>query len=459
MKKNNRIFFFMPFFFGMILCNVYGEISSLNLKLKEIEAMALDYSPSYKSAELEEESAYWNAEALKTQLKPRVNLEGSFRYQTEVPEMNIIPGRGAIKMGDNENYSFGPSLQWILWDKGALQLNYAAGVFEYKARQWDKLNIKKQILLDCRKSYFQLLLACEQSVLFMDSIKTALIQYDDIKLNVKTGTKSRMDELSAHQEVLIRKRELSQSRTEIAAALRDLAKLTGLFYPEASTLYPLDSRKRKTTLPDIEPATHFIELEKIEALLKRFEYYRTKNWKEEQPSLLALEERMTALEKTREGIKAQSAPKVSLTAKSSYDYPNGAVAEEVFQNMAGVAVSMPLFEDRQTEKKEKQTEARRRSLEQVKKETISELQKEWNKSQDELRGLEEQEKINTATVKESNELVDIVFKSYQAGSLTHVEVQNANFRALEAESQFVKTQIQILFNLAKLAYLSEEDPQ
>ena len=442
------------FFLGTAIA-LEAKTPMLNLKLKELEIMAVDYSPNYKSAEWEEQEAYWNAEALKTQLKPRVTLDSSFRYQTEVPELQLVTGMGAKRLGDNDNYSVGPSLQWIIWDKGALSFAHESGIWEYKARQQDSVNLRKQILLNCRRSYFALLLACEQSILIMDSLETAVVQYNDIMTNVRAGAKSRYDELSSHQEVLIRKRQLSEARMEIAESLRGLSKLTGAKYTGPDLLYPMDARRQNSPIKDIESPSHYIVPEKIETLFERFGPYRGGALDASHPASQSVGSRISALEKNKESLHAQKFPKLIFSARSSYDYPNGAVTEEVFQNMAGIAFSMPLFEDRQTEKKEKQAEAKIKSLSEKQKDVVEGLQEEWSRIQDGLKGLEEQKEINLITVREAQELADIVYKSYKVGTLTYVEVQNANLRALEAHSQLVRTEIQMLLYLAELAYLKK----
>jgi len=82
--------------------------------------------------------------------------------------------------------------------------------------------------------------------------------------------------------------------------------------------------------------------------------------------------------------------------------------------------------------------------------------RDWQKSKDQLSGLKVQKGIQQESILEMDEIAKMVYDSYKAGRTNYLEVQSANFRALETKVQAVVTDIKILMQCALLDYLSEK---
>lgn len=86
------------------LSTLNAEISIKNeiLTLNDIEASMLSQSLDIKSKEYEVIVANEKRDALTSNFIPKLSLEGSYKYLSEIPEINMSPSR-TLKFGDNKN--------------------------------------------------------------------------------------------------------------------------------------------------------------------------------------------------------------------------------------------------------------------------------------------------------------------------------------------------------------------
>ena len=417
----------------MTLCFAAGFcLAGTVLTLSEAENLALGYSPRLKSLAAEQKAYEQRSLAQKTQSYPKLTLDGSYRYITTVPEIEL-PARSMspVKMGDNTNYSVGPALNWTVWDSGGVKNTYRSAAAAWEAKKHEGEAARLQVLFASRAAYFQVALASEQEELLSDALKLANAQYEDIKLNVKAGTKSRADELKAHQEVLARMRQLSQSKSDKASALRELSAVTG------------------------QTGYAGLKIESIDTLLGIFERFERTSLDPKHPGLEALAKYAQSFDYSGRAAGSGNLPKLQLSVKSTLDYPNTTKLESFNQNTAAAAFSWPLFESGASQKRGVENEEYSKAYSGRKNQLESDLKKDWDKALEQLASLKEQKQINDISVLETVELSAITYKAYKTGSISFIEVENANFKALEAKMQSAKTKVQMLMNLAVLASISK----
>jgi outer membrane protein TolC len=414
-----------------------GPLPTFSLSLSSAEICALQHSPKLKSAELELESAGIFADVQRTLLRPRISLDGSFKYLTEVPSLKLpVAGSQEKKLGDNTNYSFGPTLTWTLFDDGALKKGWGSAVALKKSKEQEVEALKRLMILETRRSYFALQLAMEQVRLLGDSLKLAQAQHEDITLNVRAGAKSRIDALQAHQEVLLRKGQLREAQSELSSAVRDLFALTGLG-------------------DGIDVSTVSLELDPAERSLASLKNAATLAPGLSNPSLQALLRLAESTRLASESTNSNRWPKLIVSARTSADYPNGPDLSTINQNTFGASISLPLFESGKTELQAKEQVRRSLAMEKNRLQAEDDLLRDWGKAKDRLESLGAQQEINREAVKESEELSALVYSSYKAGRSTYIEVQSANLRTLKAKVQSARTDMQILIQLAALAALGD----
>ena len=436
-------------------CVYCSDAPLLNLNLGECESNAKNNSPRLKSFFYEQSAAEMRAGELKTRYYPTLSFDGSYKYLSTIQEVIVpIRGLGTLQLGEHDNYSIGPQLEWTAWDFGSRSNSYKSAQAAAEAKKLQAHAAESQLLLSARSAYFRVALAGEQVTLYADSLKLANAQYNDIKINVHAGTRSLSDELSAHQEVLTRMKQLRQARADMASALRDLAGITGKDY-SCDVSAPLDARAAGALPEPVSAPTSIVKLESIDSLLDKFEPYAKTRLDENHPGIKTFSKSAESAGLAKRGVEADKWPRVQLLARSSLEYPNGNQATNYNQNALGATLNWTLFESGLTNKRAAEQENESRSAGELEKQARTDYSRDWNKTTDQIANLEEQRKINDIAVSESAQLADITYKSYNAGSATYIEVEDANFKSLEARIDSAATKVQILLNLAELASLSE----
>jgi len=436
--------------------NVFpADAPLLSLNLADSEKNAQNNSSRLKSLLYEQNAAGSRAEELRTQFYPRLSFDGTYKYLTAVQEILVpLPGVGALQFGDHNNYSVGPQLSWMAWDSGARNGSYRSAAAAAEAKSLLAEAARSQVLLSARASYFRVALAGEQVTLYADSLKLAEAQYADIQINVRAGTRSLSDELFAHQAVLARMKELRQARADMASALRDLAAITSQDF-QCDVSAPVDSRVTGPFPESVSSPTAIVKIESIDSLLDKFEPLSKTKLNENLPGIKTYSKSAEAAVFARRGAGADKWPRLQLLARSSIEYPNGNQPVSYNQNAFGATLNWSLFESGLTNKREAEQESESNSALELEKQARSDYARDWDKITDQLANLEEQRKINEIAVSEAARLAEITYKSYTAGSATYLEVEDANFKSLEAKIESASTKVQILLNLAGLASLGE----
>lgn len=406
-------------------------VSAEIITLSDAENSALNYSKKLKSAISEQKSYEDRALVLKTQLYPKLFLDGSYKHIASVQEIALpVPGFPPVKLGDNTNYSLGPQATWTLLDFGATINTFKAAYAVAQAKQSEADAAKNNVLLSVRLAYFYVCLAEEQMALYTDALKLANTQYDDIRLNVRAGTKSLTDELKSHQEVISKMKQLRQSKSELALANKSLSALMGREFEEA--------------VPD-----------KIDSLIEKFEIFLKSKLNTQHPGIMIYQKYAEASKYSKQAASSIRWPRVQLSARSSIEYPNGAKLEAYNQTVLGAALNWPLFESGASTRRLDEYESASKAGFQRAEQALSDLKSERDKTIIELENLYDQKKLNDISISETERISEILYSSYKAGSLSYIEIENANFKALEAKIQAARTKVQILINLAILASMSQ----
>ncbi|NOT79929.1 MAG: TolC family protein [Bacteriovoracaceae bacterium] len=409
------------------------------LSLGEIEIQALENSYSKKALNAEYDSVKNKIDSQNSLRYPKITLEGNYKYISEVPTLNF-PGGAKTAFGDNTNYSIGPVMNWTLWDFGSIKNSIKGSESLLKSKEAEKSFSNRQILLNARLAYFRVQLRIEQQKMVTDSLKLAESQHRDIQNRLSAGLSNRIDLLSAHKEVLNLKIQSRQIQSDLSTDLRDLYALIG---------------KNDSFDPKLQ-----VKVDPLESSLYSLSKYGTTGLEQENLNQHPLIKMYTAnAEASRlsaESFKANKLPKLALFAKSSIDYPNGPILENIHQNAIGLTLSMPLFESSKSSNEALEKQNLAIASENRREEARTNLVRDWQKANDQLQGLKEKVLIFKTSVDESAERAKLVYSSYRVGRSSFLEVQSANLHALEAKVQSTTNNVQILIQLAYLASIAEE---
>ena len=431
-----------------------ARAAEFNVTLKDAEESALAASNQYKSAKLSSEAAAAAASAYGSLLYPRLSLEGSLRYNEVVADIALPPVLGGVRpLGDNWNYSVGPSASWTLYDGGALRNNYKSAGASAASRSAEAENARRQAVLKARTAYFQMLLALERVYLIGENLQLSLSQLKDITLGAKAGSRSRLDEIRAGQETLDRRRDLLRARADLSSSLRDFSFATGLQLPGDATL-PLDSRMAGRDYGGAEPASLLVHAEPYEVILKRLLPAAEGGIDKELPAVKALGEAATAYSASAGAYKAEKLPRLVFGARSSVDYPNGPNLYSFLQNSASLALSLPLFERGRSSEREKENRFNAAAALEKRDEAALSAKRDFDKAQDAYKALMAEQPLNIEAIDDAAEAARLAYSAYKAGGGTWLDVESANLKELQAKNTAVSTNAEILLKLAVLDSLT-----
>jgi outer membrane protein TolC len=323
------------------------------------------------------------------------------------------------------------------------------------ARSQDIRATENQLILNARLHFFQIQGMAEGLRLFADALRLALAQEKDVRLRYQAGAASRQELLQAETEVLARRKEFRKAQTALAGTIRDLLTLTGTA-DNVDLSHPLPEKVNNQRPPGIPPPTVVLTIPAPSNVRPRLEGLIDRPFDETRPEILSLSFQAQAARDSAQAIKAGHGPTVQVTAKTSLDYPNGPLHEQINQNAIGAMARWSLFEGGRIKKETREQEALARSTEERRRQTEENLRRDWKRAREHLIGLKEEEAIATQSIERHHRLAKLVYDSYLAGQNPFLEVQAANLGLLNAQVQSVTIEVNILSQLAHIASLTTE---
>ncbi|MFI5346655.1 MAG: TolC family protein [Elusimicrobiota bacterium] len=443
----------IPLLLALLAAPAAAEPPLFRETLAQAETEVRAHSLELKAAAERSAAARDRAGASFAPLLPRLTLDGSYRYQTEVPLIALVPGQPARPFGDHRATSIGPTLTWTLWDEGSFYKSWRAQQSRAKSQEETERLLATQATLGARLAYIQVQLAREQVRLLADAAGLADAEYRDIEKRLKAGAASRIDLLSGHQDALSRRKEFLQAQAELGGSLRELLQLAGRTEP-LDLSRPIDERASTSTPSGLLEPTLRVSLddpaETAPALAA------AENAKPDAAHPLVMIRRRDA-ETARLGAESAAAaggPKIQFTAGAAYQYPNGPVLESVTQKTVGLTASVPLFEMGQNARLADEQTRLAGAADREGDLAAEELARDWDKARVALSSLRAQSALDEKSVAETAELARLVYSAYRAGTSNYLEVQSANLRALQAKTSAARTRAEILIQLATLAQLA-----
>ena len=433
-----------------------ATVPEFRMALDEGIRGAMDKSGRLKAVEREYDAARQKSAGAAGFLLPRLSIDASYRYVTEVPEMALVPGRPPVRFGDNANWSVGPGATWTVWDWGSAYMGWQSISALTGAKGEEAALTRRQIRLAASTAYCQVQVALESTRLLADSLKLAQEQYREITLRLKAGSASRLDALLAHQDVLSRLREYMQARTSLGSALQDLFALTGTG-AGMDTSFPMDSNTAAVPPADVPSPTLVVAMDPME-VSATLVYESTRRGPDPAyPGVRYYSRMADSTRNAANGVLASNFPALSITGRATREYPNGPVLEEINQRTLLAVVSFPVFEWGRRGREEWEQREKTKSYEDRHALASVELARDWKKASDALAGLSIQGGVNRQAAAETVELARLTYDAYKSGQARFTEVEAANLRALQARVQEVRTKAETLSQIAIIKSLSKEE--
>jgi len=411
------------------------------------------FSPTLKSAQAGAEAASFAKEASFDHLIPALTFEGSYFYQTDVPTVTL-PGMGALDVGAHNNYSYGPVLRYNLFDGRQASKTYQSNDLMAQGKAESLKANRRDLDLNVNIAYFKAQLALKNLVMTADSLKLSQAQGHDIDLRFQAGSSSKLDQYSAHRDVVNYQLKFQQAQADLAATLRDLFALTGE-NGDIDVSSPAPAELQGKLPPGVPVPSAYINLDSQSASLKVFAgFLQSPPPDGQQPQVKALILSAKSSELAAQAQKGGLWPKLDFFAKGEEIYPNYISPTKAWNNEVGVNLTVPLWLGDATLDLAKQRTKEALSAKYQSDQKLTDLQRDYLKTRDLVKNLGLQKVSNTQFVEQTEQISRLTFQSYKAGKVNYLDVQTSNLRLLEAHVTAAQTDQQYLVQLAQLEYLS-----
>lgn len=351
----------------------------------------------------------------------------------------MAPGR-TLKFGDNKNYSIGPTLSMTIFDFNSKENLQTSLDKNLSSKENEAKGLKANILFKVRFHYLNIVFLQEKRNLISESLKVANKQLKDVIAKNRFGSGSKLDLLTAQKEVHELESQLKEIDFNVTAEQIELYKIT--FHQKIKNANLIGNTNRLENLNDLQ--SRFMNY-------KQFAQDAGSNAK-----VKSMKDLSDSFESQAQSISKQRYPKINLIARTSLDYPNGPDLNAFNQNTIGVSLSMPLFDGGEISHNVNEKNLQAMAL---KTQAINE-ERNINESvflaTKRIENLQEQNEIIQKKIDETSEIAYLMYKSYQDGRATFIEVERANVKRRESKLSLSSNQYQIILNLIQLANVAGE---
>lgn len=432
---------------------VLAQPPKLAISLAQAELEAIGHSPILKAAKSNLAAAQAQVDAQFALLLPKLTAQGNYAYQTEVPMFHILPTAPVLQFGSHDTYSAGAALSYNFFDAGALRNAWKSQKFLANSQDDQVDLIRRQVLLMTRLDYFQVRLALESERSLTDSMRLAAAQFHDINIRYRAGSASRIDWLSAREQVLDRDRDLRGAQADVATALRTLFAQTGQDQG-LDVSAPIDERISSPLPEGLQVPTVVVTLDEIDDLVSVLQAASKAAIDNSYPQLLVYQRQADAQRLAAKSLIAGLYPRLDFSFNSTYAYPFVPFVQWYYQNIPSFSASVPLFDGGRIEKLAQAQREFAKAAERQRDEAYDELLRDWHKARDQYAALVDQESVDRQSVKETEEIASLRYASYRSGGSTILDVVTADLNAVESKVTAARRKTQILIQLATLDSLS-----
>ncbi len=433
-----------------------AEVPIYELTLPEAESLALETSEQLKASVADKEAAEQQKGAAFVGQLPRLTLGGSITYNTTIPKFPISFLAGPVTISENVNfgnhwnYSVGPTLTYTLWDTLSSYKNYRSASLADQSRAEDLKNSRLQTLQAVRSAYVQVRLAIEELQDVKAFLDLTRAQGRDVATRFRAGAASRLDVVTSERSILNYEQQFEQRQSALATSLRDLFAQIG--DPKA----PGDLSRPAP--PGIKDTSLIVKFDSLKKLLEDetsaedvvLDFRR-------QPVVQSLVYQSDSLEYSASSQKARVYPALALQASSVYTLPAGPLTSPFNQNSATLILSAPLWLGDPTWHQAAQTRKQSESVRHREEQQRINIARDFAVAKELLTSLRKQRELATVDIHQSEEAARLYYASYQSGSSSLLDVQNANTQALLAKVTAARLDAQILTQLITLKTLSAEE--
>jgi outer membrane protein TolC len=426
--------------------SVSAGAETLSLTRAEAERDAIHNSERLKSFAAATDAVREQTAAQYALLYPRLSFDLVYKYLSKYPS---IQANGiSYEFGAHNNYTYGPTLSYTVWDTFATRDLYRADLRLADSREQDWRGEELRLLLDTRNDYIRVQENLEELRAVSDSLSLARSQNQYIVTRLKSGAATRLDRVESERAILSYQIQFAQKQSELSSSIKDLLART-----QDRTVTDL-SNPGAAGIPGSSLTVDFDSIQKSLDEMKGMVFSPPD---ETHPYIQSPELQAQSAELQARSIWAGLYPSLNLKAGVTLDYPFPPDIKQVNQNFVALTATVPLFEMGRTRhlswEKLREADSARFQKEQ----TRIDLARDYDKAREVLTNLLSQQLIAAQDVQKSAEAAHLYFEQYKGGKVNLIDVQSADNRALLSRVNKARIDAQILNQVAQLKALSAKE--
>jgi|JI9StandDraft_1071089.scaffolds.fasta_scaffold17449_5 outer membrane protein TolC len=419
------------------------------MTLERARKIGAESSQQVHSAQFELNSSENSYQSKRSDYFPTLSLEGSYQQQSHLSTL-AIPNGPSVQFGDYYNYSVGPVIRYNLYNGSQTTQSAESSKYAIEQKKAQLGQAKIVNTLSIEQAYINSALSLEELKGTADNLSLAQKQYSDIAKKASAGSATKLDLLASKKEVLSYEILFRQSALRLSQSLSDLKTQLG-DGPDWSQSVPMPKSVSLENIKFAKPIV-VVKLDTLDEMkIVPVEFDRVKI--EDHPELVAYKMQQESLISLSKAAKSSLYPRFDLILKSSYGYPDQTALNSYWQNSAGVALSMPIFEGSKSSSEAGRFLSDAQALSARGNQRKLEMQSSIEKAIASLESLSEQVRLQDESVIESSKYAKITFETYRLGKAQYLDVQSANTKLLEARNSAARIRANLLSTISQLNYL------
>ncbi len=331
-------------FWGIVLSlSSVSAQSARKVDLTTAIETALKFHPSLRAHAAQVDAAFAQRSQAKAGLAPRLDMIASYTQLHRNPSFTVS-NMGTIVFGEKDN----PQLSWTvkmpLFTGGKLEGMVRQAEEGVKATEGNLERQKQKVAMEAAIAYFNVLKAKGFVKVMEDKLQALKSQRDDIAKMLEQGIATKVDLLRAEAAVASAQEELTKARNGEFLAIATLANAMGLLSSEALTV-------------EISPSIFEISLPSLPDELES----AVKEALKQRPEISSLEAQLKAARERIRVAKSERKPQISLILQ--YDAERQTIMPDVGRWLAGLMLTLNLFDGGATEAAADQAKSQVRQLE------------------------------------------------------------------------------------------------
>jgi len=397
------------------------------ITLDEAIDMALKNNPQILLAREEVGEAEQKIKEVFAGYFPSLNLNATYTHLGEVPSISI-PGFPEIKMAEQDSTSFNFSLTQSLYTSGQLSLANQQTGLNYQRAQQGLKEIQNTLIFQVKQGFYSLLLAEENVKIAQQAVHQANLHLEVAESFYQSGRASRFDLLRARVEVANLKPGLIQAKNNLNLAREQLANLLSV----SSSSFKIEGELK------FEP----VSLTLNEAIQAAFAH-------RSDLKSLAINKDIAQLAFRMAEVKNR--PSLSLLGNYRYTIP--AAGEDEWEKNWDISLvmSFPLFDSGRNEAFIKQRKSQFKQVELAVEQLERIVQLEVKKAFWDMQSAQEALLAQEKNIEQAEEVLSIAEGRYKSGTITQVEVLDANLALIRARLGYTKALYD--YNLARASLM------